>query len=65
VHAGGSDLRQVPDVLNDEPSIAWSPDGSQLLVYGGWGSYLVDVPSGNSSLLSFLPGYGALAWLSD
>jgi len=43
-----------------EPS-AWS----QLLVYGGWGSYLVDVPSGDSSLLSFLPGYGALAWLSD
>jgi WD40-like Beta Propeller Repeat len=65
VHADGSDLRQVPDVLNDDPSIAWAPDGSQLLVYGGWGSYLVDVPSGNSSLLSFLPGYGALAWLSD
>ena len=65
VHADGSDLRQVRDVLNDDPSIAWSPDGSQLLVYGGWGSYLVDVSSGESNLLSFLPGYGALAWLSD
>ena len=55
--------RQVQDVINDDPSVAWSPDGTQLLEYGGWGSYLVDVASGQSSLLSYLPGYGAVAWL--
>jgi Tol biopolymer transport system component len=65
VHADGSGLRQIPDVLNDDPSVAWSPDGSQLLVYGGWGSYLVDAANGDSTLLSYLPGYGALAWLGD
>jgi Tol biopolymer transport system component len=65
VQFDGSDLRQIPDVVNDDPSVAWSPDGTQLLVYGGWGSYLIDPVSGESTLLSFLPGYGALAWVAN
>jgi Tol biopolymer transport system component len=65
VNADGSGLRQILDVQNDDPSIAWSPDGSQFLVYGGWGSYLVDATSGAASSLSFLAGYGSLAWLPE
>jgi Tol biopolymer transport system component len=65
VQSDGSGLRQIPDVINDDPSVAWSPDGAQILVYGGWGSYLIDVATGTSSLLSYLPGYGALAWLAN
>jgi len=34
-----------------------------LMVYGGWGSYLVDVQSGAASPVSFVAGYGAVAWL--
>ena len=65
VNADGTDLHQIQDVENDDPSVAWSPDGSQLLVYGGWGSYVVDVGSGTASNLSFLAGYGSIAWLPE
>jgi hypothetical protein len=43
--------------------VTWSPDGTQLLVYGGWGSLLIDVASGEQTALPFLAGYGSLAWL--
>ena len=65
VNADGSDMRQIPDIIDDDPSVAWSPDSNQVLVYGGWGSYVVDVASGSATSLSFLAGYGSVAWLPD
>ena len=65
VGADGQALRQLPDVLNDDASIAWSPDASQLLVYGGWGGQLVEVSTGAFVSLPFLAGYGSIAWLPD
>jgi WD40 repeat protein len=65
VNADGSDLRQIADVQDDDPSVAWSPDGSQVLVYGGWGSFVVDAASGGADSLPFLAGYGSVAWLPD
>jgi Tol biopolymer transport system component len=63
VGADGHELRDVPDAINDDPSVTWSPDGTQVLVYGGWGSLLIDVASGEQTALPFLAGYGSLAWL--
>jgi Tol biopolymer transport system component len=65
VNADGSNLRQLADIVDDDPSVAWSPDGTQLLVYGGWGSYLVDVARGTSVAVPHLAGYGSVAWLPD
>jgi hypothetical protein len=61
----GSNAHELAQVEGDDASVAWSPDGSQLLVYGGGGSYLVDADSGNFQILSYLVGYGSIAWLSS
>jgi Tol biopolymer transport system component len=65
VNTDGSNLHQISDILDDDPSVAWAPDGSQLLVYGGWGSFLVDARGGGttSTSLPYLAGYGSVAWL--
>jgi Tol biopolymer transport system component len=63
VNADGTDLHNVPDLLDDDPSVAWSPDGSQLLVYGGWGSYVVTLSSGDVDSFAYVAGYGSVACL--
>jgi len=52
-------------VSADDGTLAWSPDGSQLFVYGGTGSFIVDAASGAVTPLSFLSGYGSTSWVSD
>ena len=38
-------------------------DGTQLFVYGGTGSLVVDAASGEATSLTYLSGYGTTAWL--
>jgi hypothetical protein len=63
MNADGSGLRRVAVVGGDEPSVSWSPDQSQLFVYSGIGSFVVDATSGQVTSLSFVTGYGPTAWL--
>jgi Tol biopolymer transport system component len=65
VRRDGSNAHELAQVEGDDASVAWSPDGSQLLVYGGGGAYLVDLDSGNFQVLSYLVGYGSIVWLSS
>lgn len=65
VSADGSAMHQIPDLVDDDPSIAWSPDGSQLMVFGGWGSFLVDAATGSVTSIPYVAGYGSVAWLPD
>lgn len=60
----GSNAHELADVEGDDASVAWSPDGSELLIYGGGGGYLVEAGSGTFQMLSYLVGYGSIAWLS-
>ena len=60
VNADGTDLRRVPNLLDDDPSVTWSSDGSSLLVFGGWGSFLVDPLTGESSE----PEFSQWLWLA-
>ena len=53
----------VRELRVHDPALAWAPDGSQLFAYGSWGGVLVDFPSGESNLMTYLAGTTAVAWL--
>jgi WD40 repeat protein len=63
VNADGSNLHRVAETGADEPSVTWSPDGQQLFVYSGTGSYIVDAQRGDLTPLAFVKGYGPSVWL--
>jgi hypothetical protein len=63
VNADGSNIRRLAELGADDGSVAWSPDGRQLFMYGGTGSFVVDAASGEVSSLGYVSGYGAVAWL--
>jgi Tol biopolymer transport system component len=65
VNADGSRMRHVADTGADEPSIAWSPDETQLFVYSGTGSFILDVATNAVTPLSFVQGYGPVVWVSN
>jgi hypothetical protein len=63
VNADGTNLRQASALRAHDPALAWAPDGSQLFAYGAWGGVLVDLKSGESTLMTYLTGTTAVAWL--
>lgn len=63
INADGTGLRQVSSLRAHDPALAWAPDGSQLFAYGSWGGLLVDLSSGENTLLTYLTGTTAVAWL--
>jgi hypothetical protein len=65
VGADGSDVRCLAQLGGDDAPVAWSPDGAQLFVYGGTGSFLVDASTGEVTPMAYIAGYGGVAWLAD
>jgi hypothetical protein len=63
VGTDGSDMHLLAEIGADDGTLAWSPDGSQIFVYGGTGSYLVSATTGHVTPLAYLVGYGSTAWL--
>jgi Tol biopolymer transport system component len=65
VNVDGSATRRLAALAADDGMLAWSPDGSQIFVYGGLGSFLVEVATAEVTPLGYVAGYGAGAWLAD
>jgi hypothetical protein len=63
INADGSNLRQISNLRVHDPAVAWAPDGSQLFAYGEWGGVLIDLNSGENTLMTYLTGTTAVAWL--
>jgi Tol biopolymer transport system component len=59
----GSESRLVADVGADDATVAWSPDETQLFVYGGPGSFIVDLRTGEIGAFRHLAGYGSTSWV--
>jgi dipeptidyl aminopeptidase/acylaminoacyl peptidase len=58
----GSGPRQLTTFEEDEPTLAWSPDGAWLMMLGGGGLYLVR-PDGSEATRRFgMGGFGGIDW---
>jgi Tol biopolymer transport system component len=62
VNLDGSGLRRVAGFSGDDPTVAWSPDGSSLAILGGDGLWLVPADGGGDPLLIGPGSYGGLDW---
>jgi Tol biopolymer transport system component len=65
VGADGSGLRLLAQLGADDGTLSWSPDGNQVFVYGGTGSFLVDAATGEVTALGYVAGYGSTSWLPN
>jgi len=63
INADGTNLHQISNLRVHDPALAWAPDGSQMFAYGEWGGVLVDLASGEDTLMTYLTGTTAVAWL--
>lgn len=59
----GSGLRRLAMVGADDASLAWSPDGLRIFVYGDSGSFLVLTANGAVTSLPRIVGDGAISWI--
>jgi len=62
INLDGTGFRRVADVKEDEPTVAWSPDGSHLAIFGVAALYAVGAKGGPVQKLVDQGGYGGLDW---
>jgi Tol biopolymer transport system component len=58
----GSNMTRIADIKDDDPTVAWSPDGSKLAVLGIAALYVVDVKGGPTEKLTEQGNYGGVDW---
>jgi Tol biopolymer transport system component len=58
----GGGLQRVADIKDDDPTVAWSPDGTRLAIFGVAALYVVDSKGGPTQKLVEQGGYGGLDW---
>jgi Tol biopolymer transport system component len=59
----GSDMKRIADIKDDDPTVAWSPDGgSRLAIFGVAALFLVEAKGGPTEKLTDQGGYGGLDW---
>jgi Tol biopolymer transport system component len=58
----GSEMTRLADIKDDDPTVAWSPDGSKLAIFGVAALYVVDARGGPTDKLVDQGGYGGLDW---
>jgi Tol biopolymer transport system component len=62
VRRDGSGLRRLTAVGEDDPSVAWSPDGGWLALRGGDGLSLVERDTGRVVRLASGADQGPIDW---
>jgi dipeptidyl aminopeptidase/acylaminoacyl peptidase len=60
--ADGGNLVRIADIKDDDPTVAWSPDGGKVAIFGVAALYSVDSQGGAPEKLVDQGGYGGLDW---
>jgi len=58
----GGGLSRIADIKDDDPTVAWSPDGAKMAIFGVAALYMVDAKGGPTTKLVEQGGYGGLDW---
>jgi Tol biopolymer transport system component len=58
----GSDMKRIADIKDDDPTVAFSPDGSRMAIFGVQALFLVNAQGGPTQKLTDQGGYGGLDW---
>jgi Tol biopolymer transport system component len=58
----GGEMTRLADIKDDDPTVAWSPDGTKLAIFGVAALYVVDAKGGPTNKLVDQGGYGGLDW---
>src|SRR5579864_727391 len=58
----GSDMKRIADIKDDDPTVAWAPDGAKVAIFGVAALFLTDATGGSPAKLVQPGGYGGLDW---
>ncbi len=58
----GSGLKRVADIKDDDPTVAWSADGTRLAIFGVGGLFVSDLSGGSPQKIVDQGGYGGVDW---
>ncbi len=58
----GSDMKRIADIKDDDPTVAWAPDGAKMAIFGVAALFLSDATGGSPAKLVQPGGYGGLDW---
>jgi Tol biopolymer transport system component len=58
----GSDMKRIADIKDDDPTVAFSPDGARIAIFGVAALFMVDASGGPTDKLTDQGGYGGLDW---
>ena len=58
----GSDMKRIADIKDDDPTVAWAPDGAKVAIFGVAALFVTDAARGAPAKLVEPGGYGGLDW---
>jgi Tol biopolymer transport system component len=64
VRVDGSGLRRLTELAEDDPAIAWSPDGRWIAFQGGTGLWLIDAMTTATYHINEAVSFGGIDWTS-
>jgi dipeptidyl aminopeptidase/acylaminoacyl peptidase len=58
----GGDMKRIADIKDDDPTVAFAPDGGRLAIFGVAALFMVNAEGGPTQKLTDQGGYGGLDW---